>query len=78
MTKSKFNKKIGNYLKSIRNDKGLSQMDFASLIGVNPQNISAIERGEVSPTLFWLHNLCEAIEMPQDKFFQEFYEEKNN
>jgi len=77
MNKDEFNKLFGNYVKKIRIERGLSQMDVASSIGVNPQNISAIERGEVSPTFFWIVKLCENLEIEPNQFISSFFEYQN-
>lgn len=74
--KAEFNKVFGNYLREIRTEKGLSQLDVASIIDVNPQNISAIERGEVSPTLFWVTKLCEGLKVEPQEFMNYFYTKK--
>lgn len=64
---------FGNYVKKVRTEKGLSQLDIASMIGINAQNISAIERGEVSPTLFWITRLCEGLQINPEDFMTDFY-----
>lgn len=74
MDKAEFNVKFGLYLKKVRTEKGLSQSEVASLIAVNAQNISAIERGEVSPTLFWITKLCEGLQIDPKEFMIEFYD----
>lgn len=73
MDKAEFNKLFGDYLKKIRTEKGLTQLDLASIMNVNPQNISAIERGEVSPTLFWIHKLASALKINTNDFLNQFY-----
>lgn len=73
MDKAEFNKLFGEYLKSVRTEQGLTQLDLASIMNVNPQNISAIERGEVSPTLFWIHKLSAALNINTGDFISQFY-----
>jgi len=53
---------LGTYLKSHRLEKGLTQIDFTSLIDVSSENISAIERGEVSLALYWINRFCLKLE----------------
>ncbi len=72
MNKSQFNIAFGNYLKSIRLEKDFTQMDLASLIGVNPQNISAIERGEVTPSIYWIFNLSKCLDISFKDFLSGF------
>ncbi|MCE9538981.1 MAG: helix-turn-helix transcriptional regulator [Bacteroidetes bacterium] len=67
MTKPKvskyFDKQFGLYVKKKRLELQLSQADLASKVGNNYQNISRLERGEISPTLFWCYKLAEAFEI---------------
>ena len=51
---------------------GLTQSELASLVGNNAQNISRLERGEVSPTLFWLTLLAKAFELSLTQLVEEF------
>lgn len=61
MDKSEFNQRFGAFLRHKRTVKGWSQSRLASEIGNNSQNISRIERGELSPTLFWISKLANAL-----------------
>lgn len=70
--KSKFNKKFGLFVAKKRINLGLTQSDLASMLGNNAQNISRLERGEVSPTLFWLKNLSEAFDISLTQLVEEF------
>lgn len=63
MDKEEFNKKLGQYLKKKREQKKWSQAELASKLGNNFQNISRVERGEISPTLYWYSRLAEVFEM---------------
>lgn len=72
MDKEDFNKLLGKHIKEIRERKNLSQSDLASSMGINFQNISSYERGEVSPTLFWINRLCESMEVDCEIFISEF------
>jgi transcriptional regulator with XRE-family HTH domain len=78
MDKSQFNRAFGTYLKSIRLQKNLTQVDLASLMAVNPQNISAIERGEVTPSIYWIYNLSKCLEMTFNEFLSGFSSDLNN
>ena len=63
MNKTEFNIKFGAFVKTKREELGLSQSQLAARIGNNYQNISRLERGEVSPTLYWCSLLAEAVEI---------------
>jgi DNA-binding XRE family transcriptional regulator len=64
----RFDKQFGLFVKKTRIARGLSQADLASMIGNNYQNVSRIERGELTPTIFWCYKLAEAFEMEMEDF----------
>jgi ribosome-binding protein aMBF1 (putative translation factor) len=49
-----------------------SQAYLASKIRNNYQNISRLERGEISPTLFWCYKLADAFDMDFFELVKEF------
>lgn len=51
---------FGAFAKAKREELGLSQSQLAARLGNNYQNISRLERGEISPTLYWCSLLAEA------------------
>jgi DNA-binding XRE family transcriptional regulator len=63
MEKAEFNRMLGDFVKKKRIENGWTQADLAEKIGNNFQNISRIERGEISPTLFWCTLLAKAFDM---------------
>jgi ribosome-binding protein aMBF1 (putative translation factor) len=67
MPKSKlnqqFDKQFGSFVKKKREEMGWTQPELASRVENNFQNISRIERGEITPTLFWCYKLAQAFEM---------------
>ena len=76
MPKSKlnqqFDKQFGSFVKKKREEMGWTQPELASRLGNNFQNISRIERGEMTPTLFWCYKLSEAFEMELSEMLKEF------
>lgn len=58
-----FDKQFGEYVRKKRTEKGWTQPDLASRMDNNFQNISALERGETTPTIFWCYKLAQAFEM---------------
>ena len=56
-------KKLGERLKSLRNEKGLTLKELAYSIDKDPQNISRIEMGDVNPGYLFLLSLCEGLEI---------------
>ena len=53
--------KLGNNLKKIRTEKGLSQVDIARELGVSRGFVSNIESGKRNPTLSTLTRLATAL-----------------
>ena len=72
MDKIEFNKKFGEFLKQKRLEKKWSQTDLASMMGNNYQNISRIERGELTPTIYWIKKLSQVFELSISDLFNEF------
>jgi transcriptional regulator with XRE-family HTH domain len=70
MEKAEFNKKIGHYLREKRLEKKLNQAELGGKVGIDFQNISRIERGIISPTLFWFNNIAEALEIDLGDFIK--------
>jgi len=53
--------KLGNNLKQIRTQKGISQGEIGRLLGVDKGFISNIENGKTNPTLATIAKLAKAI-----------------
>lgn len=71
MADSKFNRNMGNFIRMMRESKGLTQADIAARMNISSQNISAYERGERGPSVEWVIRLCEALNVnPEDFFLQ--------
>lgn len=63
MEKSEINKLFGAHIKKLRHDRGWSQRDLAAKMGNDYQNISAIERGQYTPTIIIIARLANSFEM---------------
>jgi transcriptional regulator with XRE-family HTH domain len=74
MDKSAFNKKLGLLIRTKRIEKGLTQLELADKMNLDYQYISRIERGLITPTVFWMKNLCEALDIKSSSFLEEFEE----
>ena len=55
-------KKVGNQIRKIRKEKGLSQGALAKRIGVSQQLISRIEKGRENISLNTLVNICKKLD----------------
>jgi transcriptional regulator with XRE-family HTH domain len=67
----KFNSKIGSRIRYIRKLKGMSLEDLAVKCNNHANQISRIERGLQSCTMFSLKSIAEALEVDMCEFFQE-------
>lgn len=72
MEKQRYNILFGEFVRFKRSKKNMSQSDLADLMGNNFQNISRLERGLITPTLFWVQNLAEAFEIKLSDLIIEF------
>lgn len=48
----------------------MTQAELASKIGADFQNISRIERGTISPTLYWFNSIADALEVNLGDFIK--------
>lgn len=60
---------IYNRLPVLRAEAGISRAQLAAQVGVNPQTIGALERGEHNPSLNLAMSICEVFEVPIDAVF---------
>lgn len=76
--KSEFNELFGSFVKHKRTEKSWSQSKLAAAMGNNAQNISRIERGELSPTLYWVTKLSAVFKLELNEFIDEFVDYRKN
>jgi putative transcriptional regulator len=62
MKKEQLQKKIGQRIIHLRNEKGWSQSDLARACGKDRQAIEKIENGKVNPTAYSLFEIAKALE----------------
>lgn len=60
---------IGKLIKRFRQQKGLSQMGLAELIGVSYQQVQKYESGKSSISIERLLDIAEALDIPVSRFF---------
>ena len=56
-------RKLGNRIRNIRIEKGLSQVDLANSIGKDQQSIQRLERGNVNPTFFYQKEITSGLDV---------------
>lgn len=71
-TKKIFGNNFGQFVKMKRLKKEWTQLDLATKLNNNFQNISRLERGETIPTIFWCLTLAEAFDISLSQLFLEF------
>lgn len=64
-----FEGKVGERVKTLRSNAGLTLDELANRSGVSRAMISRIERGEASPTAALLARLCEGLDLTLSVFF---------
>lgn len=66
MEKSEILKKVGERIKEVRLQKGISQADLVGRMegNIDATNISRIEAGRTNPTVFTLFRIAEALGVP--------------
>lgn len=57
---------LGNKIRGIRIEKGLSQAKLGFLINKDQQSIFKVEKGEFNPTYIYLLEICEGLEITID------------
>ena len=60
---------VKNEVKERRRERGLSQADLASALGVSRQTIIAIESGKYSPSLPLVFRMARFFDEPVEKLF---------
>ena len=62
---------VGERLRALREQSGLSQRALAAASSLSPNALSQIERGKVSPSVSTLNQLADALGVPITAFFGE-------
>jgi putative transcriptional regulator len=65
--KQKYLKRLGTHIKEIREKKKLTQLDVSSAISKDRQSIQRLESGNVNPTIYYLTELAEGLDIPLKK-----------
>ena len=64
---------IGEKIKELRIEKGLSQMNLAKIVGVSQKAIDYWERDVNEPKASYIIALVKAFEITFDEFFSDLY-----
>ena len=60
---------IPNRIAELRHKAGLSRVELAERVGVNPQTIGYLERGEYNPSLALAFRLAALFGLPVERIF---------
>ena len=71
MQKQDFSIAIGKRIVKLRTQKGLSQRQLAFACNKDPQSIERVENGKSTPTVFYLKEVCDALEVSLSDFFKD-------
>ncbi|WP_430405376.1 helix-turn-helix domain-containing protein [Fluviicola sp.] len=74
MDKNEFDSLFGEFIKHKRKFKNWTQNDVAEKINNDFQNVSRLERGAVSPSLFWISELAKGFGCTLGELMAEFDE----
>ena len=72
MDKAVFSLLFGAYLKDLRKQNNMTQPELADKLGNNFQNISAIERGEFTITIYTAKKFADAFKIELSMLFKGF------
>jgi len=67
---AKISKKLGNNLKRIRLEKGMSQGDICRASGMDRGYISRVESGQKNPTISNLEKIAMALKVSPDELLK--------
>lgn len=60
---------LHNRLAVLRTERGVSRADLAAAVGVNPQTIGFLERGDYGPSAELALKICEFFDLPVEAVF---------
>lgn len=70
MNKSDLLKKIGSNIVSIRKSKGINQSQLALMCYKDRQSLERVENGKVNPTIYYLYEIANALEIDVKKLLE--------
>ena len=64
MNKEVLLKDLGTKIRTIRKEKGISQVQLAHSIGKDQQSIQRLEAGNINPSYIYLQEIAEGLNIP--------------
>ncbi len=71
------NKEFGEYLRSLREAKNLSQFQLVKIIGVTDKAVSKWENGYANPKNIYILRLSETLNVSASELLSRMYENKD-
>ena len=66
MDKDALLKELGERIRTVRKEKGMSQVKLAHSIGKDQQSIQRLEAGNINPTYVYLYEIAEGLNVRVD------------
>jgi len=60
---------LGNHMKALRAEAGLTQAELAAAVGVTRKTINTVENGVFTPSALLALKIARALERPVDRVF---------
>lgn len=67
--KKKSTDPIYNRVRVLRTERDMSRAQLAEAVGVNPQTVGALERGDHYPSLDLAFKICDVFQLPVEAVF---------
>ena len=64
--------RFGRYVRACREDRGLTQEEFADRCDLSNDTVGRLERGDFSPTLMTLRKICGGLDILLSTLFDDF------
>lgn len=61
MEKEVLLKKLGDRIREIRKEKGITQVQLAHSIGKDQQSVQRLEAGNINPSFYYLHEIAQGL-----------------
>ena len=72
MEKEVLLKKLGERIRDIRNEKGISQKTLAHSIGKDQQSIQRLEAGNINPSFYYLTEIANGLQIELEQLIKAF------
>jgi len=70
VSKLDYQKQIGERIKTLRVERGFTQRQLAIEANKDPQSLERVENGKTNPSIYYLKEVCEALNISMEEFFR--------